>query len=93
MAAAETSSSSSTIVPVTSRFSDLSGGAIAGIVVGVVIGVAGLTGIFIFICWRSQRKKRTRQQEESVRNVKWVTNVESRSRTPKGNIALGDLRK
>ncbi|KIW69580.1 hypothetical protein PV04_05450 [Phialophora macrospora] len=54
-----------------SSSSGLSGGAIAGIVVGVVVGVAALLGAIIFMWRRSQQKRRLRQQETSLRNVKW----------------------
>ncbi|KAH0845783.1 hypothetical protein FOPE_12200 [Fonsecaea pedrosoi] len=54
-----------------SSSSGLSGGAIAGIVVGVVVGVASALAL-IFVLWRRrQQKKRLRQQETSIRNVKW----------------------
>ncbi|OAP65388.1 hypothetical protein AYL99_01360 [Fonsecaea erecta] len=54
-----------------SSSSGLSGGAIAGIVVGVVVGVAAFLGVIFFMWRRSQQKRRIRQQEASVRNVKW----------------------
>jgi hypothetical protein len=54
-----------------SSSSGLSGGAIAGIVVGVVVGVAAFLGIFIFWWRRRQQRRRLRQQETSLRNVKW----------------------
>ncbi|OAL24293.1 hypothetical protein AYO20_10720 [Fonsecaea nubica] len=54
-----------------SSSSGLSGGAIAGIVVGVVVGVASALALFFVLWRRRQQKKRLRQQETSIRNVKW----------------------
>ncbi|ETI26152.1 hypothetical protein G647_02929 [Cladophialophora carrionii CBS 160.54] len=54
----------------------LSKGAIAGIVVGVVVGVAAFLGALIYMWRRSQQKRRLRQQEASLRNVKWDEHVD-----------------
>ncbi|OCT48982.1 hypothetical protein CLCR_05026 [Cladophialophora carrionii] len=54
----------------------LSKGAIAGIVVGVVVGVAAFLGALIYMWRRSQQKRRLRQQEASLRNVKWDDHVQ-----------------
>ncbi|KAK4935200.1 hypothetical protein LTR10_023700 [Elasticomyces elasticus] len=60
--AAATSSSSSTSTPVVSKSSGLSGGAIAGIVVGVVGGLA-LVGLAAFLLLRRNRRGRTTRHE------------------------------
>ncbi|OQV02536.1 hypothetical protein CLAIMM_07722 [Cladophialophora immunda] len=76
-----------------SSSSGLSGGAIAGIVVGTVVGVAAFLGV-IFLMWRrSQQKRRLRQQEASVRNVKWEDHQGSGSASQASDrdIALRNL--
>ncbi|KIY03120.1 uncharacterized protein Z520_01587 [Fonsecaea multimorphosa CBS 102226] len=70
-ASGATATSEATGAAELSSSSGLSGGAIAGIVVGTVVGVAAFLGVFFFLWRRSQQKRRLRQQEASVRNVKW----------------------
>ncbi|KIX09987.1 uncharacterized protein Z518_01068 [Rhinocladiella mackenziei CBS 650.93] len=75
--------------------SGLSGGAIAGIVVGVVVGVAAVLGALFFMWRRSQQKKRLRQQEASLRTVKWDENMQGKgpgSQSSGQDIALTKFR-
>jgi hypothetical protein len=51
--------------------SSLSGGAIAGIVVGIVALLAAIAGLF-FIYGRKKQQRRHREQEANVRAVKWT---------------------
>ncbi|EXJ70767.1 uncharacterized protein A1O5_05757 [Cladophialophora psammophila CBS 110553] len=77
-----------------SSSSGLSGGAIAGVVVGVVVGVAAFLGVIFFMWRRSQRKRRLRQQEASLRNVKWEDHHQGSgpgSQASGGDIALRKL--
>src|SRR5882757_8745730 len=74
--AAGASATSATPDSSKSGSSGLSGGAIAGIVVGVVVGVAAVMGVFIFMRRKSQQKKRVRQQEASLRTVKWEEHMQ-----------------
>lgn len=86
--------SATSSVPETSESgsSDLSGGAIAGIVVGVVVGVAAILGAFIFMWRRRQQKKRLRQQEASLRTVKWEEHMQgSTSQASDQDITLRNL--
>lgn len=77
-----------------SSSSGLSGGAIAGIVVGVVVGLIAVVGGLFFMWRHTQQKKRLRQQEASLRTVKWDEHSHggSASQTSDRDIALGNLR-
>lgn len=69
----------------------LSGGAIAGIVIGVVGGITLLAGAAFFIWRLRNQRERLRAQEASVRAVKW-DQTERSSATPSDNdVALRDL--
>lgn len=52
--------------------SGLSGGAIAGIVVGVVGGLALIAGLALLFYRERQKKNRLIRQRDSARGVKWV---------------------
>lgn len=89
----QSATSSDAEVSASASSSGLSGGAIAGIVVGVVAGVGVLLGTVVVLWRRKQQRKRIREQEASVRNVKWEDPMESGSNASNGDVALSDLRK
>lgn len=74
-----------------SSSSGLSGGAIAGIVIGVVVGVGAVLGLLLFMWRRSQQKKRLREQEASLRTVKWDQQNPTGSQTSEGGIPMKPL--
>ncbi len=83
-------------VPVSNEGSSkaLSGGAIAGIVVGVVVGVGTFLSAMIYMRRRRQQKSRVRQQEASLRAVKWDDSHQGNrpaSQTSEGDVELRKL--
>lgn len=66
----------------------LPGGAIAGIVIGAVVGVTFIALVLFFLYRRDQRDKRLAEHHVSNRNVKWDEDAASRSRTS-GNADSG----
>lgn len=94
-ASSATASDASHSSPQTS--SSLSGGAIAGIVIGVLVGVIALLAGLFFLWRRNQQNRRVLAQEASMRSVKWVDPADgasSASESQRGNdIALNDMRR
>lgn len=87
----DSSSASSTPSSSSSGGGGLSGGAIAGIVVGVIAGLA-LLGAGVFFIWRLRnQRERLRAQEASVRAVKWEERPSTTPSEQEGDVALRDM--
>ena len=77
--------------PSSSGKKSLSGGAIAGIAVGVVIGVGLLAGGAFFIWRLRNQRERLRAQEASVRAVKWDAPDQSSTHPSDIDVPLQDI--
>ena len=90
---ASTTGSSETEPSSSSSNSSLSGGEIAGIVIGVLAALAIIAGFF-FVWGRRKQRERQREQEANVRAVQWKEDGRSSgsgSKQGDGDIALSDM--
>lgn len=75
------SAASQTAAVVSDGSSGLSGGAIAGVVVGAIAGVAVIFGGLLLLWRRNQQQKRNAQMAQSTRHVAWDGSGENRKQS------------
>ncbi|KAM3516678.1 hypothetical protein NHJ13051_009686 [Beauveria bassiana] len=88
--ASSTASASSSPSAGGSKKSRLSGGAIAGIVIGSIAGVALIAAAALFIFRRKQQRLRVLRQQNSERG-KWAANEQSRDSQSQGSVRMNNL--
>ncbi|KAM3509048.1 hypothetical protein MY10362_000837 [Beauveria mimosiformis] len=73
-----------------SKKSGLSGGAIAGIVIGSIAGVALIAAAALLIFRRKQQRLRVLRQQNSERG-KWAANEQARNSQSQGSVRMNNL--